>query len=408
MPVPVHTGLTQMISLAEKIHFDDTRVAFRARSDAELRRAYYLFRMLTYPRVVAIGKALARLGLFLRLPIKSLIRSTVFDHFCGGETMEECEQILGQLCDLGVEVIPDYSVEGKVTSDVLANAQRVVLEIIDRARSAPGIPFTVFKPSGLIRFGLLAKLQSGEKLHTEEEVEWMRARVRVNEVAAKSAEAGVPLLIDAEETWIQNPVDKLVRDLMFRYNKKRAIVYNTLQMYRHDRLHYLRELYGDGVENGFHVGIKIVRGAYMEKERERARERGYQDPIQKTKEDTDRDFNIAFRFILERLDRMAVVAGTHNEESTQLGVDLMEEFGIARGDRRVYFSQLYGMSDHISFNLADRGYNVVKYLPFGPVRYVMPYLFRRAEENTSAEGQAGRELTLLSRERKRRRNERHH
>ncbi len=406
--MPVHTGLTQMISLAEKIHFDDTRVAFRARSDAELRRAYYLFRMLTYPRVVAIGKALARLGLFLRLPIKSLIRSTVFDHFCGGETMEECEQILGQLCDLGVEVIPDYSVEGKVTSDVLANAQRVVLEIIDRARSAPGIPFTVFKPSGLIRFGLLAKLQSGEKLHTEEEVEWMRARVRVNEVAAKSAEAGVPLLIDAEETWIQNPVDKLVRDLMFRYNKKRAIVYNTLQMYRHDRLHYLRELYGDGVENGFHVGIKIVRGAYMEKERERARERGYQDPIQKTKEDTDRDFNIAFRFILERLDRMAVVAGTHNEESTQLGVDLMEEFGIARGDRRVYFSQLYGMSDHISFNLADRGYNVVKYLPFGPVRYVMPYLFRRAEENTSAEGQAGRELTLLSRERKRRRNERHH
>jgi len=388
----------KLTSLAERIHFDDTSVAFRAKSDRELRRAYYLFSMLNYPWLVSIGKALTKIGLFLHLPIKPIIRATVFDHFCGGETMEECERTLAQLRGLGVEVILDYSVEGKVTSDVLDNAQHVALEIIDRAESVQGIPFTVLKPSGLIRFGLLEKIQSGAQLSSKEEAEWERAKTRVDEVAAKSAEKGFPLLIDAEESWIQNPVDELVRDLMAKYNKDRAIVYNTLQMYRHDRLDYLKHLYEDGVKNGFQVGIKIVRGAYMEKERERAREKGYTDPIQKTKDDTDRDFNEAFRFILEHIDQMAIVAGTHNELSSQLGVDLMEKYGIAKDDKRVYFSQLFGMSDHISFNLADRGFNVVKYFPFGPVRYVMPYLFRRAEENTSVEGQAGRELTLLTKE----------
>lgn len=395
----------KLTSLAERIHFDDTSVAFRAKSDRELRRAYLLFSMLNYPWLVELGKALTKIALFLHLPIKPIIRATVFDHFCGGETMEECERTLAQLRGLGVEVILDYSVEGKVTNDVLDNAQHVALEIIDRAETVPGIPFTVFKPSGLIRFGLLERIQSGIGLTPAEEAEWTRARARVDEVAAKSAEKGFPLLIDAEETWIQDPVDQLVRDLMLKYNKEKAIVYNTLQMYRHDRLDYLKKLYQDGVENGFHVGIKIVRGAYMEKERERAREMGYQDPIQKTKDDTDRDFNEAFQFILEHIDQMAIVAGTHNEKSSQLGVDLIEKFGIAKDDKRVYFSQLFGMSDHISFNLADHGYNVVKYLPFGPVRYVMPYLFRRAEENTSVEGQAGRELTLITKEVKRRKAE---
>ena len=388
--------------MAEKIHFDDTSVAFRAKTNRELRRAYYLFRMLNYPWLVEVGKALTRLALFLRLPIKPLIRATVFDHFCGGETMEECEQTLGQLRELGVEVILDYSVEGDVTREVLDATQQVALDIIDHAKSVPGIPFTVFKPSGLIRFALLERVQNGDSLTADERAEWDQARKRVEAVAAKSAEMNVPLLIDAEESWIQSAADELVRDLMLKFNRDRAIVYNTIQMYRHDRLDYLKRLYEDGVANNFHVGIKIVRGAYMEKERDRARELNYTDLIQKTKADTDRDFNSAFRFILERLDQMAIVAGTHNEQSCQLGVDLMDELSIEQTDPRVYFSQLYGMSDHISFNLADRGYNVVKYLPFGPVRFVMPYLFRRAEENTSVEGQAGRELTLLTREWKRR------
>ncbi len=388
--------------MAEKIHFDDTSVAFRAKTNRELRRAYYLFRMLNYPWLVEVGKALTRLALFLRLPIKPLIRATVFDHFCGGETMEECEQTLGQLRELGVEVILDYSVEGDVTREVLDATQQVALDIIDHAKSVPGIPFTVFKPSGLIRFALLERVQNGDSLTADERAEWDQARKRVEAVAAKSAEMNVPLLIDAEESWIQSAADELVRDLMLKFNRDRAIVYNTMQMYRHDRLDYLKRLYEDGVANNFHVGIKIVRGAYMEKERDRARELNYTDLIQKTKVDTDRDFNAAFRFILERLDQMAIVAGTHNEQSCQLGVDLMDELSIEQTDPRVYFSQLYGMSDHISFNLADRGYNVVKYLPFGPVRFVMPYLFRRAEENTSVEGQAGRELTLLTREWKRR------
>lgn len=388
--------------MAEKIHFDDTSVAFRAKTNRELRRAYYLFRMLNYPWLVEVGKALTRLALFLRLPIKPLIRATVFDHFCGGETMEECEQTLGQLRELGVEVILDYSVEGDVTREVLDATQQVALDIIDLAKSVPGIPFTVFKPSGLIRFALLERVQNGDSLTADERAEWDQARKRVEAVAAKSAEMNVPLLIDAEESWIQSAADELVRDLMLKFNRDRAIVYNTMQMYRHDRLDYLKRLYEDGVANNFHVGIKIVRGAYMEKERDRARELNNTDLIQKTKADTDRDFNAAFRFILERLDQMAIVAGTHNEQSCQLGVDLMDELSIEQTDPRVYFSQLYGMSDHISFNLADRGYNVVKYLPFGPVRFVMPYLFRRAEENTSVEGQAGRELTLLTREWKRR------
>ena len=388
--------------MAEKIHFDDTSVAFRAKTNRELRRAYYLFRMLNYPWLVEVGKALTRLALFLRLPIKPLIRATVFDHFCGGETMEECEQTLGQLRELGVEVILDYSVEGDVTREVLDATQQVALDIIDLAKSVPGIPFTVFKPSGLIRFALLERVQNGDSLTADERAEWDQARKRVEAVAAKSAEMNVPLLIDAEESWIQSAADELVRDLMLKFNRDRAIVYNTMQMYRHDRLDYLKRLYEDGVANNFHVGIKIVRGAYMEKERDRARELNNTDLIQKTKADTDRDFNAAFRFILERLDQMAIVAGTHNEQSCQLGVDLMDELSIEQTDPRVYFSQLYGMSDHISFHLADRGYNVVKYLPFGPVRFVMPYLFRRAEENTSVEGQAGRELTLLTREWKRR------
>jgi len=393
-----HNHYAKFTSLAEKIHFDDTQVAFRAKSDLELRRAYYLFRMLKYPTLVEVGKALTRTALWLRLPIKPLIRSTVFDHFCGGETMKECEATLSHLSEHGVEVILDYSVEGDVTHDVLDDTQKMALALVEEAQNVAGIPFTVFKPSGLIRFGLLEKIQSGQPLSTEEQEEWDRGKVRVESVVQKSVTCDVPLLIDAEESWIQRPVDELIQELMFRYNKEKVIVYNTLQMYRHDRLDYLKELHEDATARNYHVGVKIVRGAYMEKERERAKELKYEDPIQPSKAATDKDYNSAFRFVIEHLDRMAVVAGTHNEESSQLGVNLLEEFGIERTDKRVYFSQLFGMSDHISFNLADHGFNVVKYLPFGPVRYVMPYLFRRAEENTSVEGQTGRELTLLSKE----------
>jgi proline dehydrogenase len=382
--------------------FDNTEVAFRIKSDRELERAYLLFRMISHPSMVRIGSSLVKFGLSLRLPIKGLIRSTVYDHFCGGESIQDCEPVMRKMYSNGVSSILDYSIEGQDNENDFVHAEAVAVETIPFAAQHNEIPFTVFKPTGMARFELLAKVQAKEELSEKEQEEWDRVKVRFDRIAQEAQKHDLPLMIDAEETWIQDVCDELVIDLMRKYNKEKVIIYNTLQMYRHDRIAHLEWQIKDAREKGYHVGLKIVRGAYMEKERERADEKGYQDPIQPNKAATDRDFDLASKMIVDNIDIMCLCCGTHNEESADFLARYMGEKGLAKDDIRIYFSQLYGMSDHISYNLASEGYNVVKYLPYGPVRKVMPYLFRRAEENTSVEGQTGRELNLLTKERKRR------
>jgi len=382
--------------------FENTEVAFRINSDRELERAYLLFRMISRPSLVKVGTSLVKFGLALHLPIKGLIRATVFDHFCGGESIQDCEPIMKKMHENGVSSILDYSIEGQDNEKDFVHAEEVAVRTIPFARSHMEIPFTVFKPTGMARFDLLAKVQAKEELNPREKEEWERIKKRFDRVAKEAYDHNLPLMIDAEETWIQDICDELVIDLMRRYNKEKVIIYNTLQMYRHDRIAHLEWQIKDAREKGYHVGLKIVRGAYMEKERERSAEKGYPDPIQPNKAATDRDFDLASKMIVDNIDIMSYCCGTHNEESADFLANYMIEKGLKKDDPRIYFSQLYGMSDHISYNLADEGFNVVKYLPYGPVRKVMPYLFRRAEENTSVEGQTGRELTLITKERKRR------
>jgi proline dehydrogenase len=358
--------------------------------------------MIEHPWMVNVGKALVKLAFALRLPVKGLIKKTAFNHFCGGETIEECERRMDELHEYRVFTILDYGVEGKESEKDFDHAMEVALKTIVYAKDNPAIPFTVFKPTGMGRFVLYEKVNAGEVLNDKEQAEWDRVVARYDQVCALAHEHNLPVMVDAEETWIQTAVDNLVLEMMRKYNKETQIVYNTLQMYRRERIPYLMELLAIARRENFKIGLKIVRGAYMEKERERAREMNYIDPIHENKKATDKDYNLAMRIIVENIDVFALCAGTHNELSSQLLVDYMEELGIAKDDPRIYFSQLYGMSDHISFNIANAGYNVVKYLPYGPVEDVMPYLFRRAEENTSIEGQTGRELSLLMKERKRR------
>ncbi|WP_405605098.1 proline dehydrogenase family protein [Polaribacter sp. Asnod1-A03] len=382
--------------------FDNTEVAFSLKSDSQLERAYFLFRMIQSQPMVKIGSAVTNFALKAHLPIEGLIRSTVFDHFCGGVTETDCLPIIDNMYNNGsVHSVLDYSVEGKEDEASFDGALEKILRIINFCEEKKSIPYAVFKPTGFGRFGLYQKITEGEKLNEEEKEEWSRVVTRFHKVCKAAVEKDVPLLIDAEESWMQTAADDLIEELMEIYNKEKAIVFNTLQMYRHDRLDYLKELYLRAHQKGFYIGMKVVRGAYMEKERERAEEKGYSSPICENKEATDINYDAAIRFLMEH-QKMALFAGTHNEESSYLVMDLAQKYNIDKNDKRLWFGQLFGMSDHISYNLANEGYNVAKYLPFGPVRDVMPYLIRRAEENTSVAGQTSRELNLLKTEKKRR------
>lgn len=385
------------------ISFNDTEIAFSSKKDSDLKRAYYLFKLVASPSFVKTGKSLTNLAFKLHLPVKSAIRSTVFNHFCGGETLEESKKVISQLLKYNVKSILDYSVEGKETEADFNRSLKQALTTIQFASKTKGIPFTVFKPTAMGRFDLLAKVNSNEELSATEKEEWDRVITRFDKVCKMAHEHGIPVMVDAEESWIQDAADELVLEMMRRYNKERVIVYNTLQMYRHDRLDYMRQLFEESKKEKFFLGLKIVRGAYMEKERARAKEMDYNSPIQKNKLATDRDYNLALEFATENFEQIALCAGTHNEESAMYLTELMSKYNIRVDHPQVYFSQLYGMSDHISFNLAKHGYNVVKYVPYGPIREVMPYLIRRAEENTSVSGQTGRELSLIMEEMKRRR-----
>ena len=382
--------------------FDNTEIAFALKSDSELERAYFLFKMISIEPLVRIGTAATNFAIKANLPIEGLIRATVFDHFCGGINEEDCLPVIEKMYQKGVSSVLDFSIEGKESELDFDSAMHMTLKIIDFAKEINAIPIAVFKPTGFGSIKLYEKIGRGEALTIMEQEEWHHVINRFDTVCKKAKAFDVEILIDAEESWMQEAVDDLVTQMMQRYNTEKAIVFNTLQMYRHDRMDFMRKAHAKAKAEGYFIGFKLVRGAYMEKENDRAEEKGYQTPICESKYETDKNFNEGLSYMLNNLDCMALFAGTHNEESSYMLMDLMAEKGLKNNDSRVWFGQLYGMSDHISFNLADKGYNVAKYIPFGPVKDVMPYLIRRAEENTSVAGQTGRELALLTKEKKRR------
>jgi proline dehydrogenase len=382
--------------------FNNTEVAFSLKSDTELERAYFLFKLIESQPLVKIGTAVTNFALKAHLPVEGLIRSTVFDHFCGGINEHDCLSVVDKMYVKGVSSVLDYSVEGKEEEEQFDAALDMIIKTVDFAKERMSIPFAVFKPTGFGRIALYEKVGSKIDLTDKEKVEWNRVVARFDKVLKIAHEKDVALLIDAEESWMQDAADDLVEEMMRKYNKERAIVFNTLQMYRWDRLDYLKKLHKTAKAEGFFIGMKIVRGAYMEKETARAEDNGYKSPICINKQATDENYDAAIVYMLDNIDLMYIFAGTHNENSSYQLMHLCEERGIAKNDTRIFFGQLYGMSDNISYNLAEQGYNVAKYLPFGPVRDVMPYLIRRAEENTSVAGQTSRELDLIKKERKRR------
>ena len=388
--------------MIDRTLFENTKTAFTLKSDSELERAYFLFKMISSQPLVRIGTAATNFALKANLPVEGLIRSTVFDHFCGGVNEDDCLSVIDKLYTKGVSSVLDYSVEGKEIEEQFDSAVQKILKIINFCDEREAMPIVVFKPTGFGRFLLYQKKTEGITLSNEEETEWSRIVGRFDSVCKLAKEKDVEVLIDGEESWMQDAADDLVEEMMRRYNTEVPIVYNTLQTYRWDRLDYLKNLHLRANSQGFKIGMKIVRGAYMEKERERAADKGYQSPICENKKATDDNFNTTLSYILDNLNDISVFIGTHNEESCYLAMELMEKYNISKTDNNVWFGQLYGMSDHISFNLAALGYNVAKYIPFGPVKDVMPYLIRRAEENTSVSGQTSRELSLLKAEKHRR------
>ena len=390
------------MTLKDTLSFENTEIAFRHSSNNALKRAYWLFKIINVNFLVKIGPPITNFAINIGLPVKGLIKATIFNHFCGGETIAECGNTIKNLANGGVGTILDYSIEGEDDEQVFDHTRDEIIRTIERASGDNAVPITVFKVTGVGRFSLLEKLDAGQELTTDEQKEWEKVQQRVLDICDKAFKLGIPVMIDAEETWIQKTIDLLALDMMNRFNKEKAIVYNTYQMYRHDKLQSIKDDYQQAVDEGFILGAKIVRGAYMEKERRRAAELGYPSPIQPNKEAADEDYNAALRFCVDNIDRIAFVAGTHNEQSCQLLAELLSDKNIDPKNPHVYFSQLLGMSDNLSFNLANADYNVAKYVPYGPIKAVLPYLFRRAQENTAIVGQMSRELSLIVKEKRRR------
>lgn len=384
------------------VDFNDTKTAFALKSDNQLRKAYWLFKLVASKSLVSIGKGLSDFSLRLGLPIKGLVKQTVYDQFVGGESIEECAQIVQRLYEYKVHSILDFAVEGKETETDFEACKDEILKTIVYGSKHESIPIAVFKVTGVAKFSLLEKVSANEELNIEENAAWERVQQRIEAICATAYEHKIMVMIDAEESWIQPAIDKLCHWMMQRFNKEEVWVVNTLQMYRKDRLDFLKESLQNARKEAYRYGAKLVRGAYMEKERERAEAMSYPDPICDSKADSDANYNAALEFMMENIADSAVVAGSHNEGSARLLSELIDQKGLDRSDKRVWFSQLYGMSDNLSFNLGKEGYNVVKYLPFGPVKETLPYLIRRAEENSSAGGQSGRELSLIQAELKRR------
>lgn len=389
-----------MIDSQVKFDFGDTAVAFSSKSDKELKRMNLLFTGMNQPVLVKTGTYLLRIGLKLKLPLKKIIKSTVFGHFCGGESIQDCAQTIDSLKNDRISAILDYSAEGEKSPAGFDSNKEEMLRVVDAAHDFD-LPFCVVKLTGFAALDMMARIQSG-KSRDDDQDRFEKLKGRLDAIADRVAQKGLRLLIDAEETWIQKVIDDLAYTLMKKYNKERPVIYNTYQMYCHASLGNLMKAHKDLSAEGLYLGAKIVRGAYMEKERDSAEERGYPDPIQPDKSATDRDYDLALAYCVEHLNGISFVAGTHNEASSEHLAQMMEKEGFSPADERIYFSQLYGMSDPISYTMAKHGYNVAKYLPYGPVEKVMPYLIRRAEENTSIAGQASRELQMIRKEIKRR------
>ena len=381
------------------ISFDNTEIAFNSKSSKDLRRAYWLFKIVANPKVVSFGKWATHFAIKTHLPIKGIIKATIFKQFCGGESITESLNTSNQLAKYGLKTILDYSIEGKAEEKDFDKTVAEIIATIEQGKSNENIPFAVFKMTGICLFSILEKVNTGiEKLDTETQVEYDKLNQRVDQICKAAFDANVPVFIDAEETWIQDVIDRLAKEMSLKYNKKRAIVFNSAQLYRHDRLVFVKNEIVHAREHGYFLGIKLVRGAYMEKERERAKNKGYSSPIQPNKEASDKDYDKAVETVLDNLDVTSVCVGTHNEESSAKLIQLMMGRGVEKNDSRIYFAQLLGMSDHISYNLSYKDYNVAKYVPYGPIKDVLPYLLRRADENTSVAGQTTRELSLIIKE----------
>lgn len=393
-----------MTQIAEprKLSFDNTEIAFKSKTDKDLDRAYLLYKVIASNFLVKVGPPITNFALNIGLPIQGIIKSTIFKQFCGGETIEGCTSAINHLGENNVGTILDYSVEGEDTEAAFDATFKETLRTVVAAKTNKYIPFSVFKPTGLGRFELFEKVNANETLTEAEQAEYNRMYDRCDEICKACYEANVKVLIDAEHSWIQDAIDDIARDMMEKYNKEQPIVYNTYQLYRHDKLASLKADFDYAKTQNFFLGAKIVRGAYMEIERQRAAEKGYPSPIQTTKEATDKDYDAAIHFILDHIDRFGVMAGTHNEASSLLLANELDRRGIDHRSDRIFFAQLLGMSDNLTFNLSESNYNVAKYMPYGPIKAVMPYLFRRAQENTSVAGQTGRELGLIIKEKQRR------
>ena len=398
------------------ISFDNTENAFAYKTGKQLKKAHFLFTSMGFQSLVKLGTSITPWAIKSGLPIKGLIRNTIFDQFVGGETLEETAGVAKKLGDFHVQVILDYGVEGGDYGEAeLDHTRDQFIKVINYAATQPNIPFMSIKVTGMARTGLLEKLdraassRSGyegkvftESLSAAELKEWQQVVERMDQICRVAAEKKVGVLIDAEESWIQDPVDALVTRMMEKYNKESVVVYNTMQLYRHDRLQFLKDSYYYAEKQGFILGAKLVRGAYMEKERKRAADMNYPSPIQPHKEATDRDYDLAIEFCIDHIESIATIVASHNENSNMLATRLMDKKGLGHDHDHLHFSQLYGMSDNITFNLAKAGFPVSKYLPFGPIEDVIPYLMRRAQENSSVAGQTGRELGLIKKELKRR------
>ena len=384
------------------IDFNDSKSAFKDKSDFDLNLAFFLFQTLNYPKISKFLTIILKVILSLRIPINFLIKLTIFKQFCGGETIFESSKTIDKLWKSYIGTILDYSAEGQENEDDFKNVYEETLKVLDIAKNNPKIPFVVFKLTGLIQFNILKKLSDKEKLSEEENSCLMKLNKRLITICNKAKDISKPIFIDAEESWIQNGIDDLVFSLMKQFNKEKVLIFNTVQMYRHDRLAYLKNLSQIAQSEGFKIGLKIVRGAYHEKEIERALEKGYIIPVHEKKSNTDNDFNNALKFCVENINHISICSGTHNIESSTYLLKLMRKHSIKNNDDRIYSSQLLGMSDNISYNLSNANYNVSKYVPYGPVKKVIPYLIRRAEENRSISGQMGRELKNILEEKKRR------
>ena len=385
-----------------KLDFNNTEIAFKGKSDKDLNKAYWLFKMVASNALIKIGTPITNFSLNIGLPIQGIIKNTIYKQFCGGESIEDCQKAIQDLGKGHVTTILDYSVEGEDSEESFDACCNEILRTVEAAKNNPLISFCVFKPTGLGRFDLLAKIDAKETLTENENAEYQRLLDRCDKICKACYDADIRVLVDAEHSWIQDTIDDIAREMMEKYNQEKPIVYNTYQLYRHDKLASLKADFAYAKTQDFHLGAKIVRGAYMEIERERAKENGYPSPIQPDKKASDIDYNEAIHFCLDNIDQIGLMAGTHNEQSCRILAEELEKRNIPHNIPNVFFAQLLGMSDNLSFNLAAAGYNVAKYMPYGPVKAVMPYLFRRAQENTSVGGQTGRELSLIMKELKRR------